>query len=131
MFSPGVLEGPPAPELLRDSVGLSGSQLQGYTRRYASYVAQTRPGRDSLRTSIEAMRAAFHSGDRSGARSRRDSLSRQAKELSQRDQEFEKTLRASLTKEQQNRYDKWKASRDEARRAGHRHGHGAQQGSNL
>src|SRR5215210_6047146 len=103
MMSHGVLQGPPAPEVLRDSIGLSGAQLQAYGQRYTAYLAQTRPARDSLRTSIQAMRAAFHSGDRTLARSRHDALSRQAGDLSQRDQEFEKTLRARLNKEQQNR----------------------------
>jgi hypothetical protein len=131
MFSRGVLEGPPAPEVLRDSVGLSGAQLQAYSRRYAAYAAETGPARDSLRASIQAMRAAFHSGDRSGARSRRDTLSRQAKDLSQRDQEFEKALKAGLSKEQQNRFDKWQESREEARRARHKHGRRAPQGGNL
>jgi hypothetical protein len=122
MFSHGILQGPPAPEVLRDSIGLSGDRLQHYTQRYTTYVAQTRPVRDSLRTSVEAMRAAFHSGDRSSARSRRDALSRQAQDLGQRDQEFEKTLRAGLSKDQQNRYDKWKESREKAWRAEHKHG---------
>jgi alkanesulfonate monooxygenase SsuD/methylene tetrahydromethanopterin reductase-like flavin-dependent oxidoreductase (luciferase family) len=120
MISRWALEGPPAPAVLRDSIGLTGEQLQRYAQRYASHMATTGSARDSLRTTIRSMRAAFESGDRSGARSRHDTLDRQAEELSKRDQEFEKALRQDLSKDQRKRYDKWKESRENAARE-HRH----------
>src|SRR5215216_2570981 len=101
MISREALEGPPAPGVLRDSIGLTGDQFQRYTQRYAGHMAATGSVRDSLRTAMRSMRATFESGDRSGARSRHDALDRQAKELSKRDQEFEKALRQDLSKEQQ------------------------------
>jgi hypothetical protein len=114
---------------LHDSIGLSGDQLQLYARRYSNYTAETGPVRDSLRTSMQAMRAAFESGDRSEARGRRDGLERQSQELAKRDKEFEKVLKESLTKDQQKRYDKWKDARDKAEREQHRH-HRPTPGSN-
>jgi hypothetical protein len=121
MLSAETLEGPPAPAILHDSIGVSGDQLQLYARRYSNYTAETGPVRDSLRTSMQAMRAAFESGDRSEARSRRDALRRQSQELAKKDKEFEKVLKEGLTKDQQKRYDKWKDARDKAEREQHRH----------
>ncbi|HEV2084675.1 MAG TPA: hypothetical protein VGR09_06310 [Gemmatimonadales bacterium] len=119
MMSRETLEGPPSPAILHDSIGLSGDQLQLYARRYSNYTAETGPVRDSLRTSMQAMRAAFESGDRSEARGRRDALEGQSQELARRDKEFEKVLKEGLTKDQQKRYDKWKDARDKAGREQH------------
>jgi Spy/CpxP family protein refolding chaperone len=116
-----TLEGPPSPAILHDSIGLSGEQLQLYARRYSNYTAETGPVRDSLRTSMQAMRAAFESGDRSEASGRRDALERQSQELAKRDKEFEKVLKEGLTKDQQKRYDQWKDARDKAEREQHQH----------
>ena len=131
MMSPETLEGPPAPAILHDSIGLSGDQLQLYARRYSNYTAETGPVRDSLRTSMQAMRAAFESGDRSEARSRGDALQRQSQELAKRDKEFEKVLKEGLTKDQQKRYDKWKDARDKAEREQHHHTRRPASGGNL
>jgi hypothetical protein len=114
MIPRGALEGPPAPAILRDSIGLSGDQLERYAQRYSNYMADTRPARDSLRTTARAMRADFESGDRSAARSRRDAIEQQANSLAKRDKEFEKVLKEGLSKDQQKRYDKWKKSREKA-----------------
>jgi hypothetical protein len=130
MISSEALEGPPAPAILHDSIGLSGDQLQRYSQQYSNYTAETRPVRDSLRTSMQAMRAAFESGDRSEARGRRDALERQAQELKKRDKEFEKVLKEDLTKDQQKRYDKWKDARDKAEREQHPHMRGSAQEGN-
>jgi hypothetical protein len=121
MMSSEALEGPPSPAILHDSIGLSGDQLQRYSQQYSNYAAETRPVRDSLRTSMQAMRAAFESGDRSEARGRRDALERQAQELKKKDKEFEKVLKEDLNKDQQKRYDKWKDARDKAEREQHQH----------
>jgi hypothetical protein len=121
MMSSETLEGPPSPAILHDSIGLSGDQLQRYSQQYSNYTADTRPVRDSLRTSMQAMRAAFESGDRSEARGRRDALASQVQELKKKDKEFEKVLKEDLTKDQQKRYDKWKDARDKAEREQHQH----------
>ncbi len=126
-----TLEGPPAPAILHDSIGLSGEQLQLYARRYSNYTADTGPVRDSLRTSMQAMRAAFESGDRSAGRSRHDALERQAQELAKKDKEFEKVLKEGLTKDQRKRYDKWKDARDKAEREQHHHTRRPASGGNL
>jgi hypothetical protein len=116
MISRQLLEGPPAPAVLHDSIGLTGDQLQHYSQQYSNYLAQTRPTRDSLRSEMQQMRAAFQSGDRSGARARRGPVGDQAADLTKRDKEFEKVLKQDLTKDQQKRYDKWKETREKAER---------------
>jgi hypothetical protein len=131
MISREVLDGPPAPAVLRDSIGLSGDQLQRYAQRYSNYMTETGPVRDSLWTSIRALRAAFESGDRSEARSRRDGLERQSNELAKRDKAFEKMLKQDLSKDQQKRYDKWKESRQRAERKHRQHMPGPQPPGNL
>ena len=130
MMSSETLEGPPSPAILHDSIGLSGDQLQRYSQQYSNYTADTRPVRDSLRTSMQAMRAAFESGDRSEARGRRDALQSQAQGLKKKDKEFEKVLKEDLTKDQQKRYDKWKDARDKAEREQHQHMRRPEPGSN-
>jgi hypothetical protein len=119
MLSRGVLEGPPAPAVLHDSIGLSGDQLTRYSQQYSNYIAETGPTRDSLRVSLRQMHDARQAGDRTQIQSRRDSLRKQAQSLAQRDQEFEKVLRQDLTKEQQKRYDQWKDARAKAARQRH------------
>src|SRR5215216_2606700 len=46
-------QGPPQPEILRDSIGVSGGPLQRYTQRYQEYMAATKPSRNSLRANIQ------------------------------------------------------------------------------
>lgn len=117
MPSPNALEGPPSPAIMRDSVGVTGDQLGQYSGLYANHAAATRSLRDSLRTSMQSMRSAFQSGDRSEARTRHEAVEHQWKELSTRDQAFDKSLKGVLTKDQQKRYDKWKDDREKAARA--------------
>jgi Spy/CpxP family protein refolding chaperone len=102
---------------MRDSIGLSGDQLQRYTTLYTNHVNATKPARDSLRANLAEVRAAFQSGDRSAARERRSAIEGQANDLSKQDKTFDKELKNILTKDQQKRYDTWKDNRDKARRA--------------
>jgi Spy/CpxP family protein refolding chaperone len=117
MLSQAAIEGPASPDIMRDSIGLNGSQLQGYTRRYENHMANTKEARDSLRTEVQAMRAAFESGDRSAARDQRDRMEQQSKELSKQDEAFDNGLKDILTKDQQKQYKKWKDNREKAERA--------------
>jgi hypothetical protein len=119
MISRELLEGPPAPAILRDSIGLSGDQLQHYSQQYSNYIAETGPARDSLRTAMQGMRADVQKGDRSAARDRRGTVGSQAADLTKRDNQFEKVLKQDLSKDQQKRYDKWKESREKAERQRH------------
>jgi hypothetical protein len=116
MPSPDKIEGPASPAIMRDTVGLSDEQLNLYATRYAKHMAATQPVRDSLRASMQEIRAAFESGDRSAVRERRSELERQWKDLSKRDKEFEKALEDLLSKEQEKRYEKWKEAREKAAR---------------
>lgn len=108
-----AVEGPPAPAFMRDSIQVTGKQLQQYTQRYDSHMRATQPLRDSLRTSMQAARAAFEKGDRSEAHSRRDAVQSQWKRLADQDKKFNQDLKNVLTKEQQTRYQQWKDNRKE------------------
>jgi Spy/CpxP family protein refolding chaperone len=111
MFRSGSLEGPPAPAIMRDSIEVTGKELQQYTQRYDSHMAATKAVRDSLRSTMQAARAAFEKGDRSEARSRHDTVEHQWKQLADQDKKFEDDLKNVLTKDQQNRYQQWKDRR--------------------
>lgn len=114
--TPAKLPGPPTPAIMRDTVGLSAEQVEQYAVRYGNYMIATRPLRDSLRTSMAHMRAAFESGERPDARGQRSELESQWKELSQRDKQFQKDLGDVLSKDQEKRYKKWKQSQEKAER---------------
>jgi Spy/CpxP family protein refolding chaperone len=101
---------------MRDSIKLTGEPLQQYTTRYGNYMASTKPVRDSLRTTMEDIRASFENGDRSAIREQRTTVDRQWKDLSDRDKNFDKGLKDILTKDQQKRYKKWKDDREKAAR---------------
>jgi hypothetical protein len=107
-----AIEGPPAPAVMQDSVGVSGKQLHEYTQRYSTLMAATRPVRDSLRATMQSIRTAFERSDRAAARDRRGTAERQSKKLLDQDQEFEKGLKDLLSKDQQKRYQKLKQNRE-------------------
>lgn len=111
-----AIEGPPSPAIMRDSIGVNSEQLRRYSQLYANHTVATRPLRDSLRTTMQAMRAAFESDDRSVVRERHEAVQQQWKELSQRDKTFDKAVKDVLTKDQQKRYQKWKDEREKAAR---------------
>ena len=116
MPSPSELEGPPSPAIMRDSISLNTTQVQEYSKRYADHMASTTAERDSLRTAVQAARAAFEEGDRAAARQRGQSIGQQWKDLSDRDKKFDQGLKDILTKDQQKRYQKWKDDRKKAER---------------
>jgi hypothetical protein len=99
--------GPIAPAILRDSIGVTGSKLEQYTRRYDSHMATTKPARDSLESAMRSMRTAFQSGDRAAAGERRQAIKRQSDQLAKSDQQFQASLKDLLSKDQQKRYAKW------------------------
>jgi hypothetical protein len=111
------LQGPPAPAFMRDSIRVSGKALEQYTDRYNRYIGETKATRDSVRTGMDAVRDAYQKGDRSTARSQRDSLSSQWKQLAQKDQKFEDDLKNVLTKDELARYQQWKDKRKQEARA--------------
>jgi hypothetical protein len=113
----GALEGPPAPVFMRDSLEVTGKELQQYTQRYESHMAATKASRDSVRSSMQAARAAFEKGDRSAARTQRETTGRQWKQLADQDRKFEASLKDVLNKAQLSRFQEWKDQRREAFRA--------------
>jgi Spy/CpxP family protein refolding chaperone len=104
-------DGPPAPSFMRDSIRVSGKELQQYTQRYESHMTATKAARDSVRSSMQEVRAAYAKGDRSEAQTRRDQVKQQWKQLADQDKKFEDGLKNVLTKEQQTRYQQWKDRR--------------------
>src|SRR5215208_3823507 len=105
------LNGPPAPAFMRDSLQVSGKQLQQYTQRYDSHMAATKALRDSVRSSLQTAHAGYEKGDRSEAVSERERIQQQWKKLAEQDKEFEDGLKSVLTKDQQTRYQQWKDKR--------------------
>jgi len=101
------VEGPATPTALQQLVDLNPEQLQTYTTRYNQHIADTKPVRDSLRTTVQAMRAKFENGDRESAREQRPVAERLWKDLSPKDEAFSKGLKDLLTKKQLEQYQKW------------------------
>ncbi len=105
--SPEQVEGPATPAVLQDLVGLSPDQLQKYTARYNEHISATKSVRDSLRITMQTMRAEFEDGDRESAREHGPTAERLWKDLSPKDEAFSKGLKDLLTKEQLDQYKKW------------------------
>lgn len=114
MPTPSKIEGPATPAVMHDTIGVTGEPLDRYAVMYANHIAATGPARDSLRSSMRGMREAFETGGRDAAREHRSDLQRQWKDLSKRDQQFEKALEELLSKDQQKKYKKWKKAREKA-----------------
>jgi hypothetical protein len=101
------VEGPATPAALKDLVDLKPDQLQEYTARYNEHIAATKAVRDSLRTTMQTMRAEFENGDRESARQYRPTAEQLWKDLSPKDRAFSKGLKDLLTKKQMEQYQKW------------------------
>jgi hypothetical protein len=111
-----AMEGPLAPAVMQDSVGIGGKVLEDYAQRYSTLMAATRPSRDSLRVTMQTIRTAFDRGDRAAARDQRQDVERQSKLLIDRDKEFEKGLKNLLSTAEQKRYQKLKQDRKQQSR---------------
>jgi hypothetical protein len=105
--SPEQVEGPATPTVLQQLVDLTPEELRKYTDRYDQHIADTKSVRDSLRTTMQAIRAAFEDGNRESARDQRPVAERLWKDLSPKDEAFSKGLKDLLTKEQLAQYKKW------------------------
>jgi hypothetical protein len=122
--------GPVAPTIMRDSIGLTGSALEQYTRRYNSHMAATKAARDSLRNAMEAVRSSARSGDHSAARERRGALRGRFEELARQDQQFEANLKDLISEDQQKRYTEWQDKQRDLARKRWRRGHRPDRGGN-
>jgi Spy/CpxP family protein refolding chaperone len=116
VFRSGRVDGPPSPAFMRDSIRVSGKELQQYTQQYDSHIAATKPIRDSVRASMQAMRAAYEKGDREEARAGREKAQQQWKKLAEQDKKFVDNLKNVLTRDQQSRYEQWKDQRKQEAR---------------
>jgi hypothetical protein len=100
--------GPASPEIMRDSIGVTGAKLDQYTRRYQTYMAQTRPARDSLQAAMRSLRNDYQKGDRTASRNEHQAIRKEAETLRKRDQQFEASVKDILSKDQQKRYAAYK-----------------------
>jgi hypothetical protein len=105
--SPEQVEGPATPSTLQDLVNLNPDQLHKYTSRYNDHITATKLVRDSVRTTMQTMRAEFEDGDRASAREHGPIAERLWKELSPKDEAFSKGLKDLLTKKQFEEYKEW------------------------
>jgi hypothetical protein len=115
--------GPVSPEILRDSIGVTGAKLDQYARQYRSHMAATKPARDSLRIAMRSIHEAYKSGDRTTAQNRRQAVRQEAESLMKRDREFEAGLTKILSQDQQKRYTGWKENQIELARQWRHHRH--------
>jgi hypothetical protein len=106
---PVVSNGPPAPAELARIVELPQDRLEGYTRLYDRFMADTRPQRDSLQTLRGGMRDAYASGGREAIRRQRAVMEPIASDLEHRRAAFDETLHGMLDKAQWKRYQQWRA----------------------
>jgi Spy/CpxP family protein refolding chaperone len=122
MHRMGAVDGPPSPTFMRDSIRVTSKELQQYSQRYQTHMAATKTLRDSVRTSLQSMRAAYEKGDRSEARSGRDTVRGQWKRLAEQDKKFADDLKNVLTKDQLTRFQQWRENRKrEARQSWREH----------
>jgi hypothetical protein len=115
------VEGPLTPSAMSQLLDLESDGTRRYADSYARHMQETAPVRDSLRTILNALRDARERGDREAMRSamreHRDVVSRLWKDLSKRDEQFYKTVKKSLTKEQRKRFEQWQEDEEQAREA--------------
>ena len=100
--------GPISPEILRDSIGVTGAKLDQYTREYRNHMAATKPARDSLRTAMRSIHEDYKKGDQAAAQNRRRAARKEAESLMKRDHEFEAGLKKILSQDQEKRYSEWR-----------------------
>lgn len=104
------LNGPPAPEAMRALVSLDTGQLSPYSQAYDALMRDTRAKRDSARAAVRARQEAEGAHDRAAMEESATVLTRLGDDIAKRDHAFDKSLNAILTKEQQQRYNRWKAA---------------------
>lgn len=112
--TPDEVEGPPTPGAMDQVVTFRDNQAAEYTQAYNAYMDSTRQSRDSVRSTMQAMRGSFQRHDRGAARAQAEAVQHSWKELSKRDGEFEKGLKNIFDKDQLKLYKQW---RDDQRKA--------------
>jgi hypothetical protein len=115
--SPDEVEGPATPGAMQQIVGLDEDHTRRYTQLYEQHMTATKPARDSVRTALQATRDAFESGNIESARPSRDLVVRLWKDVSKRDEEFDKGLKSMLTKDQAKQYSQWREDEKKAAEA--------------
>lgn len=109
MLTEEEIDGPPTPGMMQQLLSLEDGQTAAYQQAYDSLMRASQSERDSARVALKGMRDAFGGGDRETARANGMIARRIGEDLEKRDAAFDKSLRTMLNKDQQKRYDKWKA----------------------
>ena len=102
------LNGPPAPDAMRALLSLDPAQLSSYSQAYDALMRDTRTSRDSARTALRTQQEADRAHDRPALRESTALLRRLGNTIARRNDAFDKSLNAILTKEQRRRYSRWK-----------------------
>lgn len=114
---PVLLNGPPKPEEFTRITSLEESKRPGYAELYQNFMSKTQPQRDSLKTSLDTIRQAFRSGDRSSARGHRSTLRELRGRLADEQQQFDDSVKKLLSSGQWNKYQQWReGERDRMRK---------------
>lgn len=114
---PVVLKGPPAPEEFARITELEDAQRERYAGLHQRFMANTQPQRDSLKIAFDAMREAFRTGDREGARAQRPAVQELREGLAEQQKHFDETLKEFLSNDQWKKYENWrKEERDRVKK---------------
>jgi hypothetical protein len=106
--TPEELEGPPNASAVVEVLGLDPSDSARYESAYDAHMSATAPARDSLRSEMDSLRSSFRGGDREAGRVHARAAQRIWKNLSQQDDNFDKSLKSILTKDQFRQYRDWR-----------------------
>ena len=113
------VEGPPTPAALKDLIALDEAGSARYTALYTSHMDSTRTVRDSLRSALKWLRDARDNGDREGMRAafrqHGPDVRRLWKDLSKRDEAFDKSTKEILTKDQRKKLEQWQDQQEKER----------------
>lgn len=112
--TPDEIEGPPTPAAMDQVVTFHDNQADEYAQAYTAHMDSTQQVRDSLRSTMQAMRGSFQRHDRGAAHAQAEAVQHSWKELSKQDKEFEKALKNILDKDQLKQYKQWRDDQQKA-----------------
>jgi hypothetical protein len=111
------LEGPPDSTTLRQLIGVNDEQAKRYQQVYDSFMAATRPQRDSAQKAARAVREALARQELDAMEFHSERLKGLDKYLRDRQKKFEDGLSAVFTPQQMKDYKRWKKAQEDAAKA--------------
>jgi len=108
------IEGPPDSATAQSALALNDTQAALYAQVYDSFIAATRPARDSASQAIDVMHDRLDGGDRAAAEFYAERAQDIGHELHDRQDRFEDRLRHLLSGEQWKSYRQWKDDQERA-----------------